>query len=300
MPVEGSNAFTINTPKEFSFEECLIFLERSPDEVLHVVSNGRVLKLLEIENEFVLISLSRRRDRIKVEVLNHVLNKVLQSTITNFVRDWFDLRTELKPFYMLGKNDEVMKNLINSYYGLRIIGIPDLFEAISWAIIGQHINLNFAYKLKKRFVEQYGKKYTYDRINYFLFPSRDVVLNLKPEALMNLQFTRKKSEYIINLSKMMLSGYLSKDSLLSEKELPMVKNKLLEIKGVGNWTMNYVLMKCLNNKIAFPFEDVGLHNAIRIQYKLKQKPTLEEIKKLFKNWKGWEAYATFYFWRSLI
>ena len=300
MPVEGSNAFTINTPKEFSFEECLIFLKRSPDEVLHVISNGRVLKLLEIENEFVLISLSMGRGRIKVEVLNSVLNKVLQSTITNFVINWFDLKTKLKPFYILAENDKVMKDLKNRYYGLRIMGIPDLFEAITWAIIGQHINLKFAYKLKKRFVEQYGKKYTYDRIDYFLFPSREVVLNLKPEELMNLQFTRKKAEHIINLSKVMIIGYLSKDSLLSEKELTRVKNRLLEIKGVGDWTMNYVLMKCLNINTAYPIEDVGLHNAIRIQYNLEKKPTVDKIVKLFNNWKGWEAYATFYLWRSLI
>lgn len=40
-----------------------------------------------------------------------------------------------------------------SYKGVRFIGIPDIFEAICWAIIGQHINLKFAYTLKRRLVE---------------------------------------------------------------------------------------------------------------------------------------------------
>jgi DNA-3-methyladenine glycosylase II len=297
---EGYNTFTIQTPEEFSFEECLAFLERSSDEVLHVINNGRILKLLEIKSEFVLIRLNSGKNLIEVEVLNHTLNKVLQAMITNFIKDWFDLRTELKPFYILGKQDKVMKNLINQYYGLRIIGIPNLFEAISWAIIGQHINLRFAYILKKRFVKKYGLKFLHKGSCYYMFPSSETVAPLEIDDLTKLQFTRKKAEYIIDISKMILNGYLSREMFLQEKEIDKVMNKLLQIKGVGNWTANYVIMKCLNYKSAFPSEDVGLHNAIRIQYKHKLKPTTKETKILFKNWAGWEAYATFYFWRSLI
>ena len=51
---------------------------------------------------------------------------------------------------------------------------------------------------------------------------------------------------------------------------------------------------------AFPITDVGLHNAIKKQLNLKQKPSLEEIEQWSDNWKGWEAYATFYLWHSLL
>jgi len=68
---------------------------------------------------------------------------------------------------------------------------------------------------------------------------------------------------------------------------------------VGNWTANYALMRTFRYPNAFPLEDAGLHNAIRNQLKLKSKPSLEKVKRLFKKYKGWEAYATLYLWKSL-
>jgi DNA-3-methyladenine glycosylase II len=73
----------------------------------------------------------------------------------------------------------------------------------------------------------------------------------------------------------------------------------MKIKGVGNWTANYALMKTFHYPDAFPLEDAGLHNAIRNLKKLEHKPTLAEVQKIFKKYKGWEAYATLYLWKSL-
>ena len=54
------------------------------------------------------------------------------------------------------------------------------------------------------------------------------------------------------------------------------------------------------NQRAFPIDDVGLHNAIKVAYQLERKPTLDEIRARFEPWTGWEAYATFYLWRALM
>lgn len=58
-------------------------------------------------------------------------------------------------------------------------------------------------------------------------------------------------------------------------------------------------MKCLHQSSAFPIADVGLHNALKVPLGLNRKPTIEEIKEVATNWQGWQAYATFYLWRSL-
>jgi 3-methyladenine DNA glycosylase/8-oxoguanine DNA glycosylase len=51
--------------------------------------------------------------------------------------------------------------------------------------------------------------------------------------------------------------------------------------------------------ISFPIADVDLHNALKVQLGLDRKPQIDEIEELSLKWKGWEAYATFYLWRSL-
>jgi DNA-3-methyladenine glycosylase II len=95
-----------------------------------------------------------------------------------------------------------------------------------------------------------------------------------------------------------LSGSISKEKL---KDLPFqeAKEKLMSIKGVGNWTANYALMKTFRYPEAFPLEDAGVHNAIKNLKKMKVKPTLDQVKRIFKKYKSWEAYATLYLWKSL-
>ena len=74
--------------------------------------------------------------------------------------------------------------------------IPDLFEALYWSIIGQQINLIFAYKLKRIFTEVYGTKLTFEGINYHLFSKPEIVANIKVEDLLPFQFSNRKAEYI--------------------------------------------------------------------------------------------------------
>src|SRR6185437_15663346 len=75
-----------------------------------------------------------------------------------YLTEWFDMDTDLGPFYGLAAEDPLLKPLAERFRGLRNIGIPDLFEALCWGILGQQINLAFAYTLKKRFVETFGSE----------------------------------------------------------------------------------------------------------------------------------------------
>jgi len=201
----------------------------------------------------------------------------------------------------MANGDPLLKRLAERYYGLRLIGIPDLFEALAWSVIGQQINLNFAYTLKKRLVEAFGEKVTGDGRDFCLFPSPETVAGLSPETLLKMQFSRNKTEYLVGIARRITSGELSKEIILKEgNDLNAMRAKLLEIRGVGQWTADYVLMKCFRLPSAFPIGDVGLHNALKIQLGLPQKPSLKEIEKIAAGWKDWEAYATFYLWRSLL
>jgi DNA-3-methyladenine glycosylase II len=65
------------------------------------------------------------------------------------------------------------------------------------------------------------------------------------------------------------------------------------------WTAHYVMMRCLRMPEALPAADVGLLNAIKAAGGLDRRPTAEEARELAKPWAGWEAYATFYLWRTL-
>ncbi|MBY6037676.1 DNA-3-methyladenine glycosylase [Fictibacillus nanhaiensis] len=285
-------------PKEFSFRECLVFLGRSNQEVLHRIQNQQLFKLVKIMNELILLKIGWKNHRMTIEFPMGEPTWLIKEEVVHYICNWFDLERDLSGFYEMASKDTVLQSLITKYDGLRIIGIPDLFEALTWAIMGQQINLSFAYTLKKRFVEHFGEKIDIEGDTFWLYPTFEAIALLEVDALRKLQFTTRKAEYVIGTARAIATGKLSKQ-LLIELDAELQQEVLVNIKGIGPWTAHYVMMKCLLTQSAFPMTDVGLHLALKAQLGLDVKPDLDEIKKMASNWSGWEAYATFYLWRSL-
>ena len=199
----------------------------------------------------------------------------------------------------MAKNDPVLHQVAETCYGLRLVSIPDLFEATCWAVMGQHINLNFAYRLKKRFVESFGERFRIDDRVFYLFPTPKLIAEQTVQRFRQFQFTAKKAEYVLEIAKKVADGTLSKNILLKKASFKSAKKELMRLHGVGKWTAEYVALRCLKDPAAFPVADVGLQNAIKGQLGLKAKPSVDDIYKYSKGWKNWQAYATFYLWNAL-
>jgi DNA-3-methyladenine glycosylase II len=286
--------FKIKTPPEFSYDFSLGFLMRSPKELMHVVNDRSVKKLLKIDGELVLFSVSEGDGHLEVEVSGERHSEYIKS----YVVEWFDLDTDLAKFYSLAKKDPVLKPIVKKFHGYRIMGQPDLFESLIWAVLGQQINVAFAYSIKQRFVEKYGEHLEHEGHNYYLFPTPERVSTLTHEELLPLQFSRQKSNYTIGIAQAFVSKQVSREMFYG-RPLLEAKEELMKIKGIGNWTANYALMRTFRYPDAFPLEDVALHKALRIQMNMRAKPSVDRVKKIFKKYKGWEAYATLYLWKSL-
>ena len=198
----------------------------------------------------------------------------------------------------MARQDDLLKGLVKKYHGYRIMGHPDLFESLIWAVLGQQINLSFAYTLKRRVVEKFGATLEFKNKKYFIFPTPESMAGVSPEQLYPLQLSKQKASYVVGIAQAFVEGRINKEKLgkLSFEE---AKEALMGIKGIGNWTANYALMKTFRYPNAFPLEDAGLHNAIKNLLGLKSKPDLKRVKRIFKRYKGWEAYATIYLWKSL-
>ena len=298
---EDNSSVMLQTPKEFSFSHCLNFLARSPLELCHKVHNSSLYKLEKFDSRLVLLKIGCSRNHtIRIDLLTPHPGKSIRSDVANYVRQWFDLDTDLCPFYRMAAKDLILKNVVSKLYGLRILTIQDLFEALCWAIIGQQINLRFAYMLKRRFVESFGEKFTFHRQHYYRFPDPHKVSGLTISDIRALQFTARKSEYIIELAQKMKNGDLTREALLRHHNFKAARKHLMRIRGVGGWTAEYVSLRCLMDPAAFPAADVGLQNAVKQQLDLRDKPTVEDIIQYSNNWEGWKAYAAFYLWASLI
>lgn len=287
----------ISTPPDFSFSECLWFLDRGFDEIMHEVTGSSVRKLFEFSGQKVLIEVSQDDQELNVEVLAGELKD--EKLVISKVKEWFDLDREMQPFFELLAKDNDLHILAKNYTGLRLMAIPDLFEVMCWSIIGQQINLTFAYKIKRALVEQFGESLTYEGRLYYLFPKPEVLCEVNEDLLREMKFSRQKIDYTINLAKSFAEGKLSLELIKQKETHSEMLRFLTSFRGIGEWTAQYTLMKCLKSPEAVPYGDAGINQALFGLKNIPKKGGRAEQEVLYASFKGWEGYLTLYLWRWL-
>jgi DNA-3-methyladenine glycosylase II len=283
----------------FSTKECLWFLNRGFDDCIYRVYPDKVRRAFKLESETMLVDIYLKPEKLLVEWLNGEPSGQGQSFVLNFITDWFDLETDLGAFYNAIAKDQQLAYMPDAFRGLRFIGMPDLFEALCWGIIGQQINLKFAYTMKRKLVEKYGEYIDHEDERYYVFPTPAQLARADISELKQLQLSTKKAEYLITIATAFANGTLSKQVLL---ELPDFESRvkfLTGIRGIGVWTASYALMKSLKERSSIPYGDAGLVNALIRHGIITNKTDKQAISDFFKKFPGWESYIVFYLWRSL-
>jgi len=288
----------IPKPALFSFDECLWFLNRSYDDCLHHITETSVTKAVIIDGQPIVITLTQDVNDIVVHVETGTPDENGIMKLKAYVEDWFDMKRDLQPFNTLLENHQLLGYMAKDYNGLRLLSIPDIFEALCWSIIGQQINLTFAYKLKRILVETYGGYTTVNGIKHYTFPKPASLATLSIDDLKALQFSKQKADYIINISKLFTTGSISKQQLLDMPTEEKLKT-LTALKGVGTWTANYVIMKALRDMSGIPHGDVGMLKALEQHALIEDRKDATSIEKVFNEFRGWESYLVHYLWRSL-
>ena len=291
---------SIRTPADYNFPECLRFLKRSSLEVLFEVEHDAIHQAIQINNKIFVLKVYFKNQKMLIHVQHEKPNRTEAKQIKDYIKDWLDIEKDLTDFYFFAKKEKLLKKPVETAKGLRLIGIPNFTEVICWAIIGQQINLTFAYSLKKRLVENFGTVFIFNEKKYHLFPKAARLAQFKIEDLRPLQFSNSKAKYLIGVAQHISEGKINK-AILQQLNYEDAKAKLIELKGIGPWSADYVLMKCFRHSTAFPIADIGIHHAIRNQLGWDRKPTIPEIEKMIEHWPSeWMGYATFYMWHSLL
>lgn len=207
----------IPIPALFSFQECLWFLNRNYDDCLHIIHQHDIMKAIEFEGEIYLVRVTENGSFLEVNILVGEVSYESKKFVSDYIIEWFDMNRNIQPFYDLLKKDGRLAYMAEDFKGLRLLGIENLFEAICWCVIGQQINLTFAYKVKRRLIEKYGKRIEYQGELYFIFPDSDTLANVDIEELRAMQFSQQKINYVVGTAIAFSNGTLSKAII---EELP--------------------------------------------------------------------------------
>ncbi|WP_125768235.1 DNA-3-methyladenine glycosylase 2 [Companilactobacillus furfuricola] len=291
--------FVLPVPAIFSWAKILKYLRRDPNELAYRIVGRRIRRAFVIDGKKVLceIMYHPRLKTISVTILNQVqVTENIRQQLQDFVTEWFDLDQDLSTFYEMAQTDPILKKVLKKQAGLRLVGIPDLFEALVWEIVGQEITVNFALSLKQNFIKRFGQTIDFQDSTYWIFPSAEIVAEASKQELLDLKLTNHKAEYLLDISSKIASGNMTKQEYRKYDNFEDAEKAMTKIRGIGPWTANCILMCCIKQGDAFPMNDVGLLNGIQTLEKSNQKPSKEKMLQLKKRWGNWCSYAVFYIW----
>ncbi len=184
--------------------------------------------------------------------------------------------------------------LFQQFRGMPHIRDFSIYRSLVTCIIHQQLNLAFSYTLTKRFIEKYGTQEN----GVWFYPKPEITAEIPYETLQDMQFSRRKSEYLIDISKMIAEGNLDLEALEQKKD-EEVLNRLVKIRGLGPWSAQNVLLFGLGRENLMPAADVGVQNGLKKLRGLDKKPAAAEIAVDAAAWAPYNSYAALYLWESL-
>ena len=291
----------------FDFDLILRFLGRSPREPLDVVADGRYRRAVRLAGRPALIEVQCvgpiESPSLQVALLGGVGVEGVDDVESlgaaeSLVRCCLRIDEDPRGLEAVAVADPVFGALLARLRGARVVLMPTPFEAVIWAILGQQINLAFAYSLKRALVERYGETLGHAGRPYRLFPTAARLASATPEELRALQFSRQKADYVITLANLEAAGAIDWDALGAMPTDEAIVT-LTGLRGVGRWTAEYVCMRGLGHPDVIPAADLGLRAAVGRAYGLGRNATEAELRALAERWTGWRSHAAFCWWLSL-
>lgn len=272
----------------YNFAHTMQRLLSMPRQVIGRVEPGPVyVRALELDGRLGLVRVQPAGGSLRVD-----LEGDLQPEPTlRLLRRAFSLDLDLDQFHRhMAAADPVIAALAGRFLGARPIQAFDLWESLAWTIIGQQVNVSFAYMMKESLVRLCGRYHG----QYPAFPGHQRVADLRYEQLQSEKYSRRKAEYVIDLARTIASGEVDLEAIAS---LPFEEAvaELVKLRGVGRWTAEIVLMDA-GAPDALPALDIAVRNAVQRYYGLDHQPSEAEVRELGRAWSPWSTLTTFYLW----
>jgi AraC family transcriptional regulator of adaptative response / DNA-3-methyladenine glycosylase II len=186
-----------------------------------------------------------------------------------------------------------LTRLVKHREELRIIQTPSVYDGLLWSIIGQQINLPFARLLRSRLIALAG---TAAGENLFAPPTPAAVAKLSLGDLLPLQFSRQKADYVIAISRLIAEGKLDLNALAA-MSATRAERTLLAIRGLGPWSVNYVMMRSLGFADCVPYGDTGVTSGLQFLLDLETRPDVDATRRLMSVFSPYRSLATAHLWQ---
>ncbi len=285
---------SIPLPPLYRPADILSFHGRDTEGVAEQVGPGHLRKGVMIDGVPVLLEVAFGSDTAHCSASADArLSVHARRAVDDALLNILGLRIDPAPFVKAVRRDALLGPLAHKQPGMRIVQSATVFEALTWAIIGQQINLTFAIALRRTFIEQAGRQHS---SGLWCYPEARDVARLEAEGLTTRKFSRSKAETLLRLAQLVDSGALTLERTADPAEISAA---LLAVKGIGPWTVNYALLR------GYGYADCSLHGDVAIREAFKrllgedEKPDMARTEALLAQYAPYRTMAAAHLWASL-
>ncbi|MET3804026.1 3-methyladenine DNA glycosylase/8-oxoguanine DNA glycosylase [Nakamurella sp. UYEF19] len=223
-----------------------------------------------------------------VSVLHRAVDADLGSAILSKVRHWLDLDVDPMAVKAALGDDPVIGGLVSARPGLRVIRYPDGFEAAVMTVLGQQVSVAAARTFGGRTVVAYGTDVPGSDLRAFPTPvSLAAATPVELQSAIGITHARARTVHALATA---CRDHLTIDP--AADRLPLLR-ELLALPGIGPWTTEYLAVRALGDRNAFPAGDLVLQRALGVR-------TAAQARATAIDWTPYRAYALFHLWSAVL
>lgn len=184
----------------------------------------------------------------------------------------------------LTSKDETLKFILDNFGNPIIQKREEGFASMCHIILEQQVSIASAKACYVKLENHFGK----------ITP--EIIINASDDELRNCGISRQKIIYLKDLANKGLSNAIDFESYTTKSE-EQIREELITIKGVGNWSIEVYLMFCLQSPDIIPLGDIAIKNTLKELYNCQ---TQEEMQSISDNWKPFRTFASYTIWHYYL
>ena len=283
-----ANTFFLTPRPPFRLDLTVWTLRRRPDNAVDRWDGREYRRVLPLSGEPVDVAVrqvgSPASPKLKISAQGRHLPAHTKAVVSTGLERLLGLELDLAPFYRFTERRKPLRALAMRFRGMKPPRFASVFEGLINAIACQQLTLTVGIRLLNRLARACGMEFDGSGTVAHAFPRPGDLVNVSPATLRTLGFSRQKGRAILELAGSVAEGNLELESLSALPDEAAVA-RLRELRGVGRWTAEYVLLRGLGRVHVFPGDDVGARNNLQSWLGLPEPLDYEGVGRTLHRWR---------------
>ena len=258
--------FELKAVSPFRLDLTVWTLRRRPGNVVDRWDGTTYRRVLSLPSGPVEVAVTQQgpsdSTRLKVAVAGQPLRAAVRVAVTSALQRLLGLTIDLAGFYKFAARHRRLSPLAQRFRGMKPPRFATVFECAINAMACQQMTLTLGIRLISDLAVAFGTAFDRGDETVHAFPRPADLAGLSPPDLRRLGFSHQKGRAMIELARSIVEGQLNLERFGDLPDDEAVK-RLCELRGVGRWTAEYVLLRGLGRTCVFPGDDVGARNNLR-------------------------------------